>query len=604
MMSTRAPSRARTIAVLASVVAAAVLLAGCIPGPSAHPERRYDDAAIDALTATLETGGVTVVAEPTLAALDAAPTVIVLSRGQVDSMTAQLAAGGGWTGAELDGFTEVPIEGPPLSFMLAGWARDYTGAGAQAARSLMGEQDWTVPDAIVWPEAVLSLLLADVTADDAGADAAAPAALGPTIATASLASPRLPALDVGALCSATADFVSGALARVHQAINRAAEAAAAAAERVGGKIFGGVIGSAIGWLVGAAVKLFNEVVQGILKAITTLLAPFILAVKAALVVISVVQSVAAAVRPWSLRITGDPSPIVAGDHEVPGRATLVGDALGPLDYPEWIRQCVGALGFTLPPRPGPGAAVSWTFQPAVGHLARETDHESVVDDAMSARLEYVVNAEPPERWGGKPFDLWIRVRAEVDQAKALEPLTEFAKKLISGQLAKLPAPLTAVLGELMSSMAGQALDALAEAIARSTAGSVQIPFVYHDIKDDKKSPSAPAPPPQLEMQAHDFCVVYAEELGWMAENEMTYWTEYFETHAGDEDSVPTEYLAHLHRIWAAAPGYLKSAWWGWAGSPPSTDNPGWRWAIEHCPSPYAEQIQTAGERIGQNWGLR
>ncbi len=128
-----------------------------------------------ALEVALTTAGIGIVDEPEGGG---SPAGLKLSEFQVANMARELDRGQGYLGAELDRLGGSP-GGVPFSFLIAGWLSASPTRTAQAAASLMGEQQWEQASAIVYPTAVLMLFASDAVASassESGEDEAASAA--------------------------------------------------------------------------------------------------------------------------------------------------------------------------------------------------------------------------------------------------------------------------------------------------------------------------------------------------------------------------------------------------------------------------------------------
>ncbi|GAA5202626.1 hypothetical protein [Microbacterium jejuense] len=523
----------RRIGVVGIVLAVVLVAAGCTPagGDTAAPdEGTVDgsgvphaaevpafDGAASTLTQLLDGAGVAVVA------LEDAPDafadhVVVLTEDQVLAMTDEVVAGSGTPASTIDYLAGSSLDDPdvpPISYVLAGWARDWTGAGAAAARSLMGEHDWTLPESLVWPDATLALFLADITADIPAADRAlasrgdAPSAPEAAVAASALSlhTASVAEASIGDLCTAGANFVQNALATLYRTLDAIAERAEKG------------IGGFFGKIVGLGVKLVGEVVHTVVDAVNAVLDKILAPIRSALAVIGIIQQVGSAVEPWTVKISADPGEMVSASTPVPGTFTAAVASKIP-DFPGWVRDCASAIGLELPRPPGPGSTLHWTFAPAIGTKATAlTAATQTVGDDGTSKFEYEANADPPEAWDGDPLDIWIDVSAQADRTE-IERLSELADKLIDGALSSIPEVVRGYARQLVDLVRGEAVTALTKLLTPAASGSKRIPFTIHTPPTE--DPEAPHTIPDAASAAYCAALAgYAEfEFAWLSSSDL------------------------------------------------------------------------------------
>ncbi len=163
---------------LAAALAATLALTGCIPGAPGDPgtsgigaddaaivlelrSEPFDESKVALVTTELETAGVAIAEtwDP-----DAAE-VVRITPWQVQNMSAEAANDGGVSGAELAAVSPTPEGAPPIGYLIAAWAISYDSDAARFAHALLGDQDFTRPDTILFPSLVTTFFLADATAD-------------------------------------------------------------------------------------------------------------------------------------------------------------------------------------------------------------------------------------------------------------------------------------------------------------------------------------------------------------------------------------------------------------------------------------------------------
>ena len=117
--------------------------------------------------------------------------VLTLTAWQVANLDAEAAGHGGITGADLDTMLPMPANAPTLADILGGWVIANRDPTAAAAGALLGNPDWTHPEQVVFPTAVLTLFEADLlqhvsaassAASQPASPAASPAASGAALA--------------------------------------------------------------------------------------------------------------------------------------------------------------------------------------------------------------------------------------------------------------------------------------------------------------------------------------------------------------------------------------------------------------------------------------
>ena len=117
------------------------------------------------LETTLAAAGIATVANETTTTPAVPVTgsqVLTLTAWQVANLNAEVAGHGGISGADLDTMLPMPATAPALADILGGWVIADGDATATAAGALLGNPDWTHPEQVVFPTAVLTLFEADL----------------------------------------------------------------------------------------------------------------------------------------------------------------------------------------------------------------------------------------------------------------------------------------------------------------------------------------------------------------------------------------------------------------------------------------------------------
>lgn len=461
--------------VVAAFAAFALLgsLVACVPagesgdGPVFGVGQPFSDDQVDVLAELFEGAGIHVVDTPTPAAIGSED-IVVVTRDQLVSMTAEVVVGAGSTGFDLDAITGLVADPLPFSFLLAGWASEWDGEGARVARMLLGERDWTAPQYIVWPMATLALFVADITADND--PAGPPAAIGPMAGGASR--------SAGDICTAAKTFLSVGINTIFVNI----EAAAVAAEK--GGIFGKIV--AIG------IRAFAAVVQGVVDAVGEITSAILAPIKQAVAVAATLQVIASFITPWHIRITADPSPLQQEGQPATTRITAnVESRNGLPDYPDVVKHCADLAGLTLPKPPATGAGVTWSNSGNPGYLVSlSTEPGRVTDNGtVSNTLTLAPSGNAPD---GDRHDGVSTVTVQIKQDPTAQ-LVDLAHRLVNDALSGLLGPLAGIVRPYAQGIVDRALGVLSEHIGRDLRQSLDVPFVYYTKKDDPPPASAPEP---------------------------------------------------------------------------------------------------------------
>lgn len=250
-----------------------------------------------------------------------------LSGWQVQNMAAEAANGGGVRGDLLATIAKTPQGAPPIGYLVSAWALSYDSDAARFAHALLGERDFHHPERIVFPNAVLTLFLADATK-------ATSTTTGTTTGTApGTAAGNGPALAGAAKgpCTAVTNFVQRAIHSVANVLKVNASK-------------GGFLGF-LGKIWNAAVDLAAGLVQGLIETVTQ---PVVNLMADVFGVIATIEQVSTFLTVWRAKLAPQPEENRFGvDAEVvTGQVTLtVMDNRLPI--PELILDCAEAFGVDL-----------------------------------------------------------------------------------------------------------------------------------------------------------------------------------------------------------------------------------------------------------------
>ena len=480
------------------VTAVVLLVTGCGKATAPGPEADYvdtllrlpmTDEAVTVVTDVLTSAGVAVVDADTTDS--AAP--VQVADWQVRNLAVEAANGGGIDGQTLNELAPTPADAPPLAFLLAAWVSTYDSAGARFARELLGEQDWRRAHEVTYPQLVITLFLADATADATVADAASGAAgpvrpdPGGVVRTAGVGEPGPgdvaraagPAAAAGPValaltqtgpCTTATSFIQNAIASVANALKVNASG-------------GGLLGF-LGKIWNTAVDLAANLVTGLIETITR---PVVNLLVDVFGVVAVIAQVTSFLSNW--RITGTPEPEETSFGVIPDIVTgsvqiVVADQQLPL--PAILVDCAAAFGVDLASIGAVGSRVRWSErQLGRPDLAAPVASEDVLDQSRSATYVYQTGLETPEL-AQSPNERagLLEVRAVVERSD-VERIRELFAHLLLDQI---PASIRPV----VEPIARPVLDASTRHLASvSDVRSVIYVAIRYHVEPDP----TPTPPP-------------------------------------------------------------------------------------------------------------
>ena len=481
---------------IAVLVAVAIVLSGCTADsgyaePAASPHLAAASGAdVDAFIERLGTIGVPTYADD--AALPLAPVSepesgMIVAERDAAVLAVGAADGIGITGAQLDQLV-VPsplVEGAeplPPSLWLVGWAQAAGTPAADFAKELLGDQDWSEWEQVVFPTAVLVLFAADATTLSRGIDGghSTPGASGPGIGLASSRS---------SICTDALAFVDGMIDRFFGAIGRVA--------LVG--YSGDVIGDIVVFIRNLGARVVNfalDSVQALIKnGVRVLLAPVLFVIAKIATVAAIAATVTNSIRPWEASFTREPLTAERGIEPVPGSMTLTISTVGPNEWPRHVEGCARAAGITLPSLKPTGADVQWTIQledpdPSI----RRTIEDGRLNSEGSATWEYHTLPESPEVAAGElKTDGVILLRVEVRR----DDLTELQAFITDQILSLMPPGAREITNPILRPVLDEQLEYLRGSLKNlhDLAARAKLPLTYHDAEDEEppKLPDASRP---------------------------------------------------------------------------------------------------------------
>jgi hypothetical protein len=273
------------------------------------------------------------------------PLQILKSQADVDAE--ETVTHEGTLGADLNRLAPMPTPPAggayaPFAYLLSAYATAGTTPGEQLAGQLLGTQDWTHPEQIVFPDLVLTLFTADALR-------AAGTANGPDTRSAANdgAEPGI------SLCGTLADWIS-------QNMNKAFSALTASPSS-------NSLLSYLGGLWNSAVTYARSAIANI---VSTLSAPVVSAIQSGIGTVGVAAAAVSTLRNLSATASAapafntfgvDPESEVTGTG-LSGKVTVtLGNAKG-FDWPTGLTQCASQLGVTLPSLNSvDGSTVDWNM---------------------------------------------------------------------------------------------------------------------------------------------------------------------------------------------------------------------------------------------------
>lgn len=494
----------RRIGAATVLVAVALAVSGCTSGGSSAPASNASGksvvsvaamSAADLSSALAATGVATVPDESSAvpAAKVAGATGLRLTAWQVKNMAAQTRSHGGVTGADLD--VAVPTPGaPPIAAIVVAWTIAGNDQAARTAGDLLGvpvggRLDAGRVDALVFPQAVLMLFVADAVAHaDVGTSSTGPSTNGaggrheygpdqPGGGSIELADYVSEPAASGP-CTAIISFVNDVLNRIFDSLKLdPATVAAYVSGTLGGGTLGAVVGGVAGWVAGFWNSLVDAGQVAAKAALGALTAPVLSILRIAIGGLGTITMVTSYLKQWSATITPDPTAnrfAVGGESDRTGTFTVNVDTKAEVaDWPAVVVDCATAVGVPLPTLTKAGLPVTWRVVGDEPGLVNADTAGPPLDDHLSSAIHYVTGRESVETAKGQLLTPTITAtaqvrRTEIDQLRML--VTAFATAQVPGVIAPVVNPLITYYVEL----ATQQLD-------RFTAvdGSVTVVISHH-----------------------------------------------------------------------------------------------------------------------------
>lgn len=410
-----------------------VLGVGCAENRSDQPAQLPSEAPsapaeVDAFVAELAAAGIGVYAAgsttPVVPVTDPGP--VTFTADEAAAAAAGVAAPAGLTGADLDQLAVLrpfaagtaPI---PSSLLVGAWSQVAPGPRAAMAKRILGKQDWTKYQQVVFPVAVLTLFAADV-AKGGGA-------------------PTVNAAQGTSACELFMGAIFGTIDQVFAAIGRFE------IKTFTGNVFTDILTFIrnVGALLGNAVLDGARIV--LVTGIETALAPILSGVALVATIAAVATKIVTALQPWTATFSNDPLISHRDTEPHPGSLTMTMTSLtGDKDWPEQITGCARSVQVDLPSLKPSGGQLFWSIQyqhpaPMIVKLTQP----STLDKNGKATMTFETLPESPEvaagelKDGGGVARIYVNVhRTDLDKLHQL--LSQEMIKLLPGIAQKAFAP--------------------------------------------------------------------------------------------------------------------------------------------------------------------
>ena len=439
--------------------------------------------------------------------------VLTLTAWQVANLNAEAVGHGGISGADLDTMLPMPATAPAFADIVGGWVVAHGDPTAAAAGALLGNPDWTHPDQVVFPTAVLTLFEADLLqhvsaagpaagqpASPAASQPASPAASQPASSAASPAASEAssaawhgnaPVIQdvslVTAPCSTVSNFVDGVLDKVFGLLKvNPTDVSNFVNGVVGGGVLGAIAGGVAGFLTGFwnhAVDLAEQAVKGVLKALTQ---PVLNAMALVIGGVAVISMIRSYLQQWTAGVVADPSgnafPITPKTNA--GNVTVSIDTNAEIqDWPPQMVDCAKTAGVELPTLAKAGSPVTWTAEPQEPGLVTPGALTGNLDAKLTQTLTYVTgNEDAKTHTTGTSVSPTVTTTVRVRRTE-VEELRNFVTAYITGKVPAIAAP---VLNPILSAY----IELATEYLDKITAVTGTTTFVV-----SHRVPKTPSPSP-------------------------------------------------------------------------------------------------------------
>ncbi|MCS5731783.1 hypothetical protein N1031_18670 [Herbiconiux moechotypicola] len=551
------PTSAAVTALVGLVVAA--LLAGCVAVTPTWWNPGGGGGGV-VTEQQLTAAGIEIVDDETAVTTETIPTAYTVTRIQAERMLAEVRAGAGRTGAEIDAMVPLDPTLPRMSYLLAAYlsADDLPGdpAGQRVARTLYpGDTDWTHPEVIVFPMAVIALFEQDLMTAalaEGSFEAETPAAegmgLGPAAITPAVAPALAPAV-IDSPCSTVTAFISSTIQSLFDVLRVIPREITKISEL-------GIFGVLLGALVESAIGLAQGVVEGLVAVVT---GPVLNALRVGLSGLGTASLVLSYFTNERLVVKVTPADHTSfGIQPAPGNTgTFTASTLSlTKDWPSALADCAKVSGASIPELIRAGDAAEWTLTQGVTLISLDGTQSTVTND-KTAIMSFVTATEDAETAKGPEITEAARVTVKVPRKEVGDFLDLAAK-----QVETVKADILAKVPDLFKNTASTVLDAAIDPVVSSLRSSLEgaagevgmlnlkgdgTVWVTHHQPKEPDPPAAPEEPVEPGDGDGDFCTQFSEQAAIGAASLPS---------AGDPFSWAASFAAGLHSITAEPPAEL------------------------------------------------
>ncbi|GAA0997602.1 hypothetical protein [Subtercola frigoramans] len=509
----RVARRARACVVAVLVLSLVSACVGSPPGPSPST-----NAAAHLTRTDLQASGITIVNAES--EVTGPVTSLTLTGLQADRLIAEANAGAGLSGRDIDALAPVATGLPPASYLVASYVNDSGLVGASVAKSLIEPgADFTHAQGIVFPTAVIALLVSDLMTAAAAADSFTPTPSGLGMGTSSgiKGAAYLPGRVVQSSmlqnsmlqnsmlqaptgpCSTVTNFLSSSIQGLFDVL-RVIPGVIGAIDALGpfGKVLSALINGAIG--------LAQGVVEGVVSVVTQ---PVLDAMRFALSGLGIASLVLSYFTNEKLLIKPQPSDHLpfSVDPGATVRGTFIASALSlTTDWPAALVDCANVSGAKIPELMKAGDTATWA-QSSGADLITPDSLTSTVGSDKTTTMTFSTGHEDAETAKGPELTTASRVTVSIPRKEVgdfLDLATNEIGLVKSNLLAKIPSPLRG----LASTALGTIIDPIVASVKSSISGSVggiltlkgdgMIWVIHHAPKEPTPTPGptpATAPTP-------------------------------------------------------------------------------------------------------------
>ena len=456
--------------------------------PAPAPSNGDGDPLAAAAAAALTSAGVAVVDAQEPVVTDA---VLTLTEEQAQFMDAEAASGSGLVGADLDAAGGGATSGLPVSAVLAGYVRGVDTPGAEYSRTLLGAQDLTQPERVVFPTIVLALFAADAASAFAADEATGETAVSEPPSSAGWGAGGFGAsrhLRTGICSDVTKtifDAVDKIFAKIHIPPGRVGN--------TGSSFLNGLLQGLTDVVVGGLNLVIDAAKVLVVDGIKFVLGQVLSVVAEVAAAAALIANIVSAVRPWKLNVAAkDPNTRMGVDSEkIYDQVTAKAIIIGPTDdWPAWFVDCAAVAGVTLPSLLPVDAPVTWrvySYVPSAGLMTESTD-EIPKDTKLRkdggdvvAKLGLMTGTETKDqasKGAEQHGAVLVTATARRNQIEELrKSLVAAAKNLANQVLQNVPA----IIRDFLLGLVSQAAEGSSEQVASllDASGSALIDVTYH-----------------------------------------------------------------------------------------------------------------------------